>query len=59
MKLTRRDLGKLAVTAIPGVDLLTAPRAWAQRAAKPNSKFGGVQIGRTPYNGGRHERTRA
>ena len=54
MKLTRRDLGKLAMAAIPGT-LLAPPLAWAQRAAKPNSKVAGVQIGlNVPYNfGGR------
>ena len=54
MKLTRRDLGKLAVAAIPGAKLLAGTRAWAQRA-KPNSKVNGVQIGlNVPYNyGGR------
>jgi sugar phosphate isomerase/epimerase len=55
MKLTRRDLGKLAMVAIPGAGLLVPDRAWAQRAAKPNSKVAGVQIGlNVPYNfGGR------
>jgi sugar phosphate isomerase/epimerase len=55
MKLTRRDLGKLAMVAIPGAGLLAPDRAWAQRAAKPNSKVAGVQIGlNVPYNfGGR------
>ena len=36
---TRRDFGKLALTALPAARLLAAPEA------KPNSKFGGVQIG--------------
>src|SRR5688572_31448967 len=55
MKLTRRDLGKLAIATIPGAGLLAPDAAWAQRAAKPNSKFAGVQIGmNVPYNfGGR------
>ena len=44
MKLTRRELGQLALSAVPA-GLLSAPPAWAQRAAKPNSKFAGVQIG--------------
>jgi len=53
MKLTRRDLGKLAAAAIPGAELFTASHAWAQRAAKPNSKVAGVQIGlNVPYNFG-------
>jgi sugar phosphate isomerase/epimerase len=42
MQLTRRDLGKLALSAVPATTLL---------AAKPNSKFGGVQIGiNAPYS---------
>lgn len=55
MKLTRRDLGKLAVAAFPGAGLLAPAGASAQRAARPNSKFAGVQIGlNVPYNfGGR------
>jgi sugar phosphate isomerase/epimerase len=55
MKLTRRDLGKLAAAAIPGAELFAASQAWAQRTAKPNSKVAGVQIGlNVPYNfGGR------
>src|SRR5262245_32965730 len=36
---TRRDFGKLALTALPAANLLAAPQA------KPNSKFAGVQIG--------------
>jgi hypothetical protein len=40
--ITRRDLGKLALAALPISSLL---------AAKPNSKFGGVQIGiNAPYS---------
>jgi Xylose isomerase-like TIM barrel len=55
MKLTRRDLGKLAAAAIPGAELFAGSQVWAQRAAKPNSKVAGVQIGlNVPYNfGGR------
>jgi sugar phosphate isomerase/epimerase len=43
----------MALGAIPSATL--ARPAWAQRAAKPNSKFAGVQIGlNVPYNfGGR------
>ena len=40
MDLTRRDLGKLALDAIPASKLL----------AKPNSKFDGVQIGVITYS---------
>src|SRR5499426_380119 len=36
---TRRDFGKLALTALPVARLLPASQT------KPNSKFGGVQIG--------------
>src|SRR5215475_5966733 len=36
---TRRDFGKLALTALPAARLLAMPQT------KPNSKFGGVQIG--------------
>ena len=42
MTLTRRDIGRLAVAALPAVRAL---------AAKPNSVFGGVQIGiNAPYS---------
>jgi len=41
MSYTRRDLGKLALAAVPAARLL----------AKPNSKFGGVQVGiNAPYS---------
>jgi sugar phosphate isomerase/epimerase len=55
MELTRRDLAKLAMAAIPGAAVLGPTRSSAQRAAKPNSKFAGVQIGlNVPYDfGGR------
>jgi len=39
MNYTRRDFGRLALTALPAARLLATPQA------KPNSKFGGVQIG--------------
>ena len=42
MNFTRRDIGKLALAALP------AARIWA---AKPNSVFGGVQVGiNAPYS---------
>jgi len=45
MLITRRDLGKLALAAVPGVRLLAA--------TKPDSKVAGVQIGlNVPYNFG-------
>ena len=41
MQFTRRDFGKIALVAIPAADLL----------AKPNSKWGGVQVGiNAPYS---------
>src|SRR4051794_35137906 len=40
MNITRRDLAKLAVAAIPAAKLL----------AKPDSKFDGVQIGAITYS---------
>ena len=54
MKLTRRELGRLAMT-IPAAGLLPASSIAAQSRAKPNSKFAGVQVGmNVPYNfGGR------
>ena len=45
MRISRRDLVKLALTAVPGARLLAA--------AKPDSKVAGVQIGlNVPYNFG-------
>jgi hypothetical protein len=41
MQMTRRDLGKLALAALPATQLF----------AKPDSKFGGVQVGiNAPYS---------
>ncbi len=55
MRLTRRDLGRLALSALPVSGWLSSEAAGAQTVAKPNSKFAGVQIGlNVPYNfGGR------
>jgi hypothetical protein len=54
MKLTRRELGQLTLSTLPA--LLVASRASAQRAAKPNSKIAGVQVGlNVPYNFGGRE----
>ena len=55
MKLTRRELGKLAMTAVPMGGFMPSARLAAQGAAKPNSRFAGVQVGlNVPYNfGGR------
>jgi sugar phosphate isomerase/epimerase len=56
MRMTRRELGRLTLSALPAAGLVgMTDRAWAQRASKPNSKVAGVQIGmNVPYNfGGR------
>ena len=48
MDYSRRDLGKLALGAVPGVLMANAMpigTVAAAQAAKPNSNFGGVQIG--------------
>ena len=49
---TRREFGKLALSAVPAAEALRrADGLFAQ--AKPNSKFAGVQIGlNVPYNFG-------
>ena len=54
MTLTRRDLGKLILT-VPAAGLLPRDTFAALLAAKPDSKWAGVQIGmNVPYNyGGR------
>lgn len=54
MKLTRREFGELALTALPVGSVVSSSRVAAQRG-KPNSKIAGVQIGmNVPYNfGGR------
>src|SRR5262245_9930878 len=54
MTLTRRDLGKMLLT-VPAPGLLPRDALASLLAAKPDSKFGGVQIGlNVPYNfGGR------
>ena len=49
---TRREVGKLALTAVPGAQLLVRPAA-VIGAARPDSKFAGVQVGlNVPYNFG-------
>lgn len=49
---SRRDFTKLALTALPAAGLLTSAASLrAAGAAKPNSKFAGVQIGlNVPYS---------
>jgi hypothetical protein len=52
MTLTRRELGKLLLT-VPAAGLLTTDRLAAAFGAKPDSKWGGVQVGmNVPYNFG-------
>ena len=55
MRLTRRELGRLALTAIPATGLPFRSGLAAQSAGRPNSRFAGVQVGlNVPYNfGGR------
>src|SRR5260221_12068207 len=63
MTYTRRELARLALTAFPAAKLIGLPwpvsaepaQAPQRAAAKPNSKFAGVQVGmNVPYNfGGR------
>jgi sugar phosphate isomerase/epimerase len=56
MKLTRRDLGRLAMTALPAASWFATPANALQNAGKPNSKFAGVQVGmNVPYNFGGRE----
>ena len=54
MKLTRREWGKRTLMALPATGLLGGwSRVSAQRSARPNSKFAGVQVGmNVPYNFG-------
>ena len=53
MLCTRRELGKLALSALPAARLLSLADAAASQTPKPNSKFSGVQIGlNVPYSFG-------
>jgi hypothetical protein len=52
MALTRREFGKLALTALPAASVMTTDLL-AQTTAKPNSLVAGVQIGlNVPYSFG-------
>jgi len=52
MTLTRRDLGKLFLT-VPAAGLFARDAFAARGAAKPDSKWAGVQVGlNVPYNYG-------
>jgi sugar phosphate isomerase/epimerase len=56
MKITRRALGRLALSTLPAAAAQSTPAAArAQRPAKPNSRVAGVHVGmNVPYNfGGR------
>ena len=53
MPYTRREAGKLALTALPAVAFLRGATPAFARAQKPNSKFAGVLVGlNVPYNFG-------
>jgi hypothetical protein len=48
---TRRDLGRIALTGLPGALLVESWPALARQAVKPNSRIAGVQIGlNVPYS---------
>src|SRR5918993_3823787 len=48
MQYTRRDFGKLALSALPAASLVE--RAAALQGGKPNSRIQGVQIGTITYS---------
>jgi hypothetical protein len=51
MLYTRRELGRLALAGLPAAALLKPRDLFAMRAAKPDSKWAGVQVGMNmPYN---------
>ena len=51
MRYSRRDLGKLALTALPAGSMLKRPiTALAQAPAKPNSTVNGVDLGTITYS---------
>ena len=54
MRYTRREIGKLALTALPAIALAKEPRfpfgAPAQTAAVPNSTIDGVRVGTITYS---------
>ena len=50
MLYTRRELGKLALMAVPAASLVESPRAALAQARKPNSVIGGVNIGTITYS---------
>jgi sugar phosphate isomerase/epimerase len=53
MRYSRRELGKLALAALPAAALRPLGASAAQASAKPNSKWAGVHVGmNVPYNFG-------
>jgi sugar phosphate isomerase/epimerase len=53
MQYSRREFGKLALTSVPAALLAGAGSTALSAAAKPNSKWAGVQVGmNAPYNFG-------
>jgi hypothetical protein len=53
MEYSRRDFGKLALAGLPATGLLLRSTATLAAAAKPDSKWAGVQVGmNVPYNFG-------
>ena len=50
MRYTRRELGKLAITAMPAAALLRNPLELLAQPAKPNSVINGVNIGTITYS---------
>lgn len=50
MKVTRREFGKAALTAVPAASLLIDPLAALAQARRPNSVINGVTIGTITYS---------
>jgi sugar phosphate isomerase/epimerase len=50
MNFTRREFGKLALTAVPAASLLADPLETSAQARKPNSLVNGVQLGTITYS---------
>src|SRR6266487_5664413 len=50
MPYTRREIGKLALMAVPAASLVERPFTALAQARKPNSVIGGVQVGTITYS---------
>ena len=50
MNFTRREFGKLALTAVPAASVLVDPLETCAQARKPNSLVNGVQLGTITYS---------